>query len=122
MVNSTLACRHIKIGLSVIIHIEINSRVTRPEESARLALRWISDTSKLVGLDTGNLPSSGLLPFSGPSSPPDFWLLGEPTALAATIYVQLLPQFGLGRSAKFTPSAWRKVSDALGRRNRTASA
>ena len=95
------------------MHIEIDSRVPGCEEFARLALRWISGTSKLVGLDTENLPSSGLIPFIGPSSPSDLWLLGEPTALAATIYVQLLPEFGLGRRAKLTPSSWRKVSEAL---------
>ena len=67
----------------------------------------------MVGLDTENLPASGVIPFAAPPRPPDFWMLGEPTALAARIFVQLLPDLRLGRGAKFTASSWRKISDAL---------
>jgi hypothetical protein len=106
-----------KIGPQVDIHIELDSRIICREDFAQLVLSWISATGKLLGLDPERPPAGGMLPFAVPALPSGFWPFGEPTALAAGIYVQLLPQRRPGRGARCATGSWRKLSDSLREEN-----
>jgi hypothetical protein len=95
------------------LHLEVVSQIPGNREFAELTLEWIAGARDLVFPGFDSALNDGLVPFDPPDPPGGRWMLREPVALSARIYIQQQPDPRLGRRSKYTPRSWQRLATGL---------
>lgn len=92
----------------IFVHIEVDSQIVDGEDYSLRVVRWISGIRDIIFPEFDENHLNGVIPFIPPFPPAGYWVIGPPSAIKGTLFLQTRPHVSLGQGVAYSSRSWEK--------------